>query len=192
MSKGSYLGGGTIIRADRYGAGKRSRRLPVEGLLTRAVKAASGQELKRSEFMPPLMASPAKRRPSPAKAGNKAAIAREEHDHFNFGQRTRSVVLEEMGPILRAYAKNGITGSKEVARLLNKAGFKTACGEVWTPRLASILQKFLYEERQARREKATKDRATRSSLSPATPKQAPLSKEELARRLKALGRITSS
>lgn len=196
MSKGSYLGGGTIIRGDRFGGGgKRPRRLPVEGLLTRTMKAASGTELTRSEFMPPLTASPTKKRSSRAKVRTKTGIAREEHDHFNFGQRTRAVVLGEMGPVLRAYAKNGITGSKDVARLLNKAGLKTACGEAWTPRLASILQKLLYEERRARREKAAKDRAesppsTPSSI-PSSQEQKALTAEEMALRLKAIGRITS-
>src|SRR5690606_9410475 len=103
--------------------------------------------------------------------------------------------LGEMGPVLRAYAKNGITGSKDVARLLNKAGLKTACGEAWTPRLASILQKLLYEERRARREKAAKDRAESPPSTPSSihssQEQKALTAEEMALRLKAIGRITS-
>lgn len=126
----------------------------------------------------------------------KTKIAQEELDHFSFGERTREIMLNELEPILRGYAKNGFRLPKDVARLLNKAGVKTACGERWTPQLAWFLQGFLFERREQRRASAAIAAAEKPQIkrSPAsTPTgQAPLSHEELARRLSALGRVARS
>lgn len=122
----------------------------------------------------------------------KTKISQQELEHFSFGERTREVMLDELEPILRGYAKNGFRLPKDVARLLNRAGMKTACGERWTPQLAWFLQGFLFERREKRRAAAV-DVASRPlpqrPSSPGSSGQAPLSREELARRLSSLGRI---
>jgi len=125
----------------------------------------------------------------------KTKISNEELDHFSFGERTRDVMLDELEPLLRSYAKNGFRLPKDVARLLNKAGVKTACGERWTPQLAWFLQGFLFERREQRRAataKAAMNPQIKRSPPPTPSGQAPLSHEELARRLSALGRIARS
>lgn len=122
----------------------------------------------------------------------KTKISQQELEHFSFGERTREVILDELEPILRGYAKNGFRLPKDVARLLNRSGMKTACGERWTPQLAWFLQGFLFERREKRRAAAV-DAASgpppQPPLSPGSSGQAPLSREELARRLSSLGRI---
>lgn len=125
----------------------------------------------------------------------KTEISKEELDHFSFGNRTREVVLDELEPLLRGYAKNGLRKPRDVARLLNKAGVKTACGERWTPQLAWFLLGFLFERREKRRADATKAATKPPIHRPSAPTpsgQAPLTNEELARRLSALGRIARS
>lgn len=122
----------------------------------------------------------------------KTKISQQELEHFSFGERTREVILDELEPILRGYAKNGFRLPKDVARLLNRSGMKTACGERWTPQLAWFLQGFLFERREKRRAAAVdavSGPPPQRPLSPGSSGQAPLSREELARRLSSLGRI---
>ena len=125
----------------------------------------------------------------------KTKISRQELEHFSFGARTREAVLDELEPLLRGYAKNGFRLPKDVSRLLNKAGVKTARGEQWTPQLAWFLQGFMFERREKRRAAAAKSapKPPVQRPSPLTPSgQVPLTHEELARRLSALGRVSRS
>lgn len=120
----------------------------------------------------------------------KTKISRQERRHFNFGAVTQDILLEQLAPSVRAYAVAGFGSPKEVARLLNKNGLKTACGEPWNPQLAWFLLGFLYERRKRRaQEKAAKLRTMNISKAPAVDLAAPLTREELARRLSALGRV---
>ena len=123
----------------------------------------------------------------------KTKISKEELDHFGFGSRTREVVLTELEPLLRGYAKNGFKTPKDVARLLNKAGVKTACGEQWTPQLAWFLLGFLFERREKRRAEMAQPKPLPIKKPVlVTDVRVPLTAEEMARRLSALGRVVSS
>lgn len=123
----------------------------------------------------------------------KTQISKEELAHFSFGERTRDAMLDELEPLLRTYARNGFKSPKDVARLLNKAGIKTACGKFWTPQLAWFLQGFLFEKRELRR--ATSGQPpmkvpAKSPIPSTTAIRGPLTPDEMARRLSALGRVT--
>lgn len=123
----------------------------------------------------------------------KTTISQQELAHFSFGAVTQDILLEELEPIVGAYAVAGFRAPKEVARLLNKNGVKTACGEPWNAQLAWFLLSFLHERRKRRaQERAAKRRTMNISKAPAADLSAPLTREELARRLGALGRIKGS
>jgi hypothetical protein len=73
-------------------------------------------------------------------------LSKYERAHFQFGDRDKNSLLEHVGPLVRAYAKDGYRKPRDVSRLLNKDGVTTACGAKWTPRLAWFLLGFLFEE----------------------------------------------
>ena len=192
MSKtGTYLGGSTILGwsgAPRSAARKRSG---GKGLLAREVEAHE-PTLQRSEHMPPLGPAPVQaRKPSaPKPARKKKPISAAELVHFSFGGRSKDRVLDDLEPIVWKLAQNGFRKPADVARLLNKQGVKTACGEQWSTQLAWHLLDLLFERRR-------QQRAARLSKAPAAPRvhstsKAPLSSEEIARRLSALGRVARS
>lgn len=122
----------------------------------------------------------------------KTKISKEELNHFSFGSRTREVVLTEVEPLVRGYAKNGFKTPKDVARLLNKANVKTACGEQWTPQLAWFLLGFLFERREKRRAEIAKPKPSAPKTTPVPDTRGPLTAEEMMRRLSALGRVVGS
>lgn len=120
----------------------------------------------------------------------KTEISQQELAHFSFGAVTQDILLEHLEPVVHDYAVAGFRAPKEIARLLNKNGVKTACGEPWNAQLAWFLLSFLHDRRKRRaQDRATKRRTTKVSKAPAADLGVPLTREELARRLSALGRI---
>lgn len=71
--------------------------------------------------------------------GLKIQMTKGEYPNFEFGQQTLNVTINRLQPLVRSYAKAGFRKPVDVARLLNKAGEKTACGQPWTPRLVALL-----------------------------------------------------
>ncbi|MGR3715306.1 MAG: hypothetical protein ACU0B1_01000 [Thermohalobaculum sp.] len=65
--------------------------------------------------------------------------------HFEFGTVSLTSMVEAMRPRITLMARNGFRKPRDVSRLLNKDGVRTACGEKWNPRLAAFLLKFIYE-----------------------------------------------
>lgn len=120
----------------------------------------------------------------------KTQISQQELAHFSFGAVTQDILFEQLEPVVRAYAVAGFRAPKEIARLLNKNGIKTACGEPWNAQLAWFLLSFLHERRKQRaQERAARRRTMNISKAPAANANAPLTRDELARRLSALGRV---
>jgi hypothetical protein len=62
-----------------------------------------------------------------------------EYCHFSLGSIQEHRLLAELRPVVRVFARGGIRKPHEVARALNRAGKRTACGEQWTPRLVWFL-----------------------------------------------------
>ncbi len=126
----------------------------------------------------------------------KTVISKQELAQFNHGAKTRDVLLDELEPVVRSFAKNGFRSPNDVSRLLNKQGLRTATGEQWNPQLAWFLLNFLFQRRDRRRKQAAQQRANPPKLKTAQPTQAqsasPLTREEIARRLAALGRVTAA
>jgi hypothetical protein len=74
-----------------------------------------------------------------------------EHCHFSFGSVQEHHLLEELRPVVRAFARGGIRKPRDVARALNGAGKRTACGEHWTPRLVWFLLRKIFVPGSARK-----------------------------------------
>lgn len=147
-------------------------------------------------------------------SGIKIVLTQAERAHFESGSNDKFAFLDRLEPTIRNFAKNGFRKPKDVARLLNKAGWTTACGAQWTPRLAWFLLGFLFDEKtkkerlaKARRVVSERDirvpppeaprkAAPGSAITPAKrlspPSQgarAPLNAEEIARRLAVVRRV---
>lgn len=191
MSKrGTYHGGSTILGWSGVPTSSGKRRSSGPGLLAIAAQAAKAGPTQRSEFMPPPGPAPATRPPPTKPVRKKKAISAAELVHFSFGGRSKDRVLDDLEPIVWKLAENGFRKPADVARLLNKQGVKTACGEQWSTQLAWHLLDLLFERRRQRR-------AARPSKAPTAPRttstsKVPLSSEEIARRLSALGRVARS
>jgi hypothetical protein len=56
----------------------------------------------------------------------------------------RDAFVASLAPVIRAYAKSRFRKPKDVARLLNNRGKRTAIGERWTPRLTHFLLGFIF------------------------------------------------
>jgi hypothetical protein len=74
-----------------------------------------------------------------------------EHCHFSFGFVQEYHLLTELRPVVRIFAKGGIRKPHDVARALNRAGKRTACGEPWTPRLVWFLLSKMFVSGSARK-----------------------------------------
>lgn len=69
-----------------------------------------------------------------------------ERAQFAFGSRDRESLIRKLGPVVRTYAKNGVRKPKDVCKQLNDEGLLTACGQRWTPRLATLLLAMIFEK----------------------------------------------
>ncbi len=114
---------------------------------------------------------------------------------FNSTAKPRSVLLDELRPVVKPLS--GQT-PLQIATRLNADGWKTAQGRRWDARLVFLLLAFLSgkpvprvttrKPKEAAKRSADRNRrSTKGQERPESPK--PLTQEELARRLSALGRI---
>ena len=74
------------------------------------------------------------------------SLSSAERAHFAFGATTMDLLLERLRPRVRLMAQNRFRKPRDVSRLLNKEGLRTACGEKWTPRLVAFLLKIMFEK----------------------------------------------
>ncbi len=93
---------------------------------------------------PPLAQSGGRRSLNrPSRKRVKLAMTRSDEPHFEFGSVTRNILLDRLAPHVRVYGRGG--GPLTVARLLNDAHIRTACGGLWTERLVKLLFGLLAE-----------------------------------------------
>ena len=139
-------------------------------------------------------------------SGTAIDLTEAEVKHFHFGSHDVASFVDKLEPTVRLYAKNGFRKPRDVSRLLNKEGKRTACGDAWTPRLAWFLLKLMFASnakprsqpaRKAEVAEAPKktrilrplavlkdDRSLVTNLS-----EKRLTPDEIARRLSSFGRI---
>ena len=80
-------------------------------------------------------------------------LARHEKANFEFGEKRQEQFVESFRNFIGVCNKNGFTKPKDISEQLNKNGFKTACGNIWTRRLAWFLLSLLRSQRPANRPK---------------------------------------
>lgn len=106
------------------------------------------------------------------------------------------LLLAELTPLVRAYARNGIRKPHDVCRKLNGDKKRTACGSEWTPRLVIILLALMFndfEKVAGGGSAAVPDSAGSVLTKPETGPETPsLTTETLVRKLSQIGRVTLS
>jgi|GEM_PF-6788875 len=122
----------------------------------------------------------------------KSVLSETEKAHFAVGTSRHDVWLDSIEPLVRTMARNGFRKPIDLSRLLNKQHVRTAAGQPWTPRLVWFLLGYLYsDDRRERRALTRRDLTSRESsdaqrtVKKSAAKQS-LTKDELARRLRAL------
>jgi hypothetical protein len=97
----------------------------------------------------------------------------------------------KLEPVVKFYAREHTRKPVDVSRRLNAEGYRTASGELWTPRLARFLLALMFND--SPKPGGTSDVRPEVPRRAATPKPTIVSmddKDEIARRLSSLGRVT--
>ena len=137
MGRGSYLGGSTIIGLWSFGWFSKNSKPPRVRSMQRGGK-------KRNRTFVPVQELYKKSPPR---------LARHEKANFEFGEKRQEQFVESFRDFIRICNKNGFKKPKDISEQLNKNGFKTACGNTWTRRLAWLLLSFLYSQESVNRPK---------------------------------------
>lgn len=116
-------------------------------------------------------------------------ITQDEQQEFGTPGLVRDEFLDDLMPVIRRLRQKGHLSTKALSLELNSAGCRTALGRRWSPRLVGFLLGFL--TRRRKREAKGRQRFRRPERSSAV-SCSPLTKEEIARRLAALGRVGRS
>lgn len=188
--RGSYHGGSTIIGWSGVPTPSTRKQRGGPGLLAAEVRAHE-PTTQRSEHMPPPGPAPTPRATSPKAPRKRTPISAAQLVHFSFGGRSKDRVLDDLEPMVWKLAENGFRKPADVARMLNKQGIKTACGERWTSQLAWFLLDFLFARRRQRKVASPPTALHQPASTPLASKQ-PLTAEEIKRRLSGFGRIVRS
>lgn len=115
-------------------------------------------------------------------------ITHDEQQEFGTPGLVRDQFLDELVSIIRRLRQEGHLSTKALSVELNANGCRTALGRRWSPRLVGFLLGFLSRRRkrevQAREHTRHPEHSSNSHV--------PLTNEEIARRLSALGRVARS
>lgn len=118
-------------------------------------------------------------------------MTRQEMAHFHSKKKSVQQLCDELLPVVRAYAKNGIRKPRQVAEKLNRDGYRTLLGARWTPRLTYFLLGLIFMPSPKSASAAKVNHATETSGG-LTGSSDPMTPEEMARRLSQLGRVVVS
>ena len=112
--------------------------------------------------------------------------------HFHGPKINVAQLCDRLGPVVKSYARSGTRKPRDVAVRLNKEGHRTAAGAPWTPRLVHFLLCLVFSDKSARAGKETPPHAppSRRSQPRADRSREPLTQDDIASRLSALGRVT--
>jgi len=110
--------------------------------------------------------------------------------HFNSEKVGLGELFARLEPVVKAYAREHTRKPPDVARRLNADGYRTADGAAWTPRLVRFLLALMFNDFKGHKQ-------TAAPIAKLVPKSAPKNlavsmddKDEIARRLSALGKVT--
>lgn len=200
MGKGHYLGGHTIMRlGPRPSGGKHlSHFIEKEGYLTSLVKNANPADFTRPETHPDVCAaqpqSTDKRRRNSNRKRKPVILPPSLQQHFVFGRVNRTELLQQLESAMRTYAQRKGFTDAEVAKHLNKAGYRTACGARWNATLISYLWKIRKEE-YIRHKRTSLKGSAKHPANPAKPQKPtppPTAHTNVAEKLSQIGRVVST
>ena len=110
-----------------------------------------------------------------------------EKANFEFGEMRQDKFVKSFREFIRTCKKNGFSKPEDISKQLNKNGYKTACGNTWTRRLAWFLLSLLYNKEPANRPKRTQHTANPElSQSKKDKGKIQLSDEEVKKRIEAV------
>ena len=115
--------------------------------------------------------------------------------HFNSDAVGLGELFAKLEPVVKAYAREQTRKPADVSLRLNAEGHTTAAGAPWTPRLVHFLLALMFNDPKADRKPETRP-ARPAGPAPAktAPARAPKismdDKDQLARLLSSLGRVT--
>ena len=113
-------------------------------------------------------------------------ITPDEQHEFGLPGNLRDAFLGEVNPTVQRLVREGHRSKKVLCARLNAEGCRTAQGRHWNVRLVGFLLGFLSRRHQRRKANRASSLPKASASSGA---RQPLTAEEIARRLSALGRI---
>ncbi len=119
--------------------------------------------------------------------GPRGPMTEAEMGHFNSDAMGLGELFAKLEPIVKTYAREYTRKPPDVARRLNAEGYRTAIGAQWTPRLVGFLLALMFNDSGSRKPAGP----PRQKAAP--PKAPPISmddKDEIAKRLSSLGRVT--
>ena len=111
---------------------------------------------------------------------------------IQFGSTTsaREAFFAQIRPLVRQARNQGCSSAPQLATLLNSNGWSTATGDRWNKRLATVLLRLLFEQRRAAQR--TKGSPPATSSAHTVEPERPLTRDEIAHRLKAIGRVSGA
>ncbi|WP_316186488.1 hypothetical protein [Bradyrhizobium sp. SZCCHNRI2014] len=130
---------------------------------------------------------------------NKSDYSREpmtefEMIHFNSDAVSLGDLFAKLEPVVKTYAREHTRKPPDVSDRLNSEGHRTADGALWTPRLVRLLLARMFNDFAGGKPSGTTNgKSPGQKAKPAAPKLPTLSmdnKDEIAKRLSALGRVT--
>lgn len=111
--------------------------------------------------------------------------------HFHGPTINVAQLCDRLGPVVKTYARSGTRKPRDVAVRLNKDGHRTAAGASWTPRLVHFLLALIFSDTSGRAEKEAPPVPPSPRSQPRVDRnREPLTQDDIASRLSALGRVT--
>jgi hypothetical protein len=115
--------------------------------------------------------------------------------HFNSDAIGLGPLFAKLEPVVKAYARDQTRKPVDVSLRLNAEGYTTAAGAAWTPRLVHFLLALMFNNPKADSKRDIRPaRPTTPSPSKAAPSRTPRismdDKDQIARMLSSLGRVT--
>jgi hypothetical protein len=119
----------------------------------------------------------------------RARATEEELRDFNTGETSKDDLLDQLRPVLKRMRGTTKPRPGQLAKLLNAEGWTTAQGRRWDERKVTLLLRLMAEQSARRRTQRAAAAPPKKPSNAASHEREPLSPEEIARRLSALGRI---
>jgi hypothetical protein len=128
-------------------------------------------------------------------AYSRSPLTEAEMIHYNSDAVGLGELFAKLEPVVKAYARAQTRKPVDVSLRLNAEGYKTAAGAPWTPRLVHFLLALMFNDPKADKKPGPRSArptgpATAKTVPPRPAKISMDDKDQLARLLSSLGRVT--